>query len=324
MLNVKNISHYISGAFYLLCLTLIVFSTGCSSQKRIVNGLEERDANEIIVLLDSKGINATKVPNTAAAAPGGAHEQLWDIEVAPEQSLEAMSILNQAGLPRPHRPNLLQLFSNTSLVPSEEQEKIRYQAGLAQEIANTIRQIDGVIDANVVISYPPENPLKPGEMTGPITASVFVKHNGVFDDPNLHLKSKIKRLVSAAVSGLSFDNVTVVGERAQLTQVPTEYPTPASEELNMPVQIWSVTVAEDSVFRFRAILFSFLTLILLLILFIVWMMWKVHLIAKKQGLRKWFSLAPLHIEKPEVSKEEKPAEQPKEETKLDKKEIDNI
>ncbi len=202
-----------------LLSAMLPLLSSCESRKVIVNGLDEREANEILVFLNSKGIDAVKVQNTSAGGGGGgAKIILWDISVKDDDATTAMQMLNQAGLPRRRGQNLLSLFANTGLVPSETQEKIRYQAGLADQIANTIRHIDGVIDTDVVISYPKEDPLTPAAQRGQITASVYVKHNGVLDDPNSHLITKIRRLVSSAVTGLDFDNVTVIADRARFTE----------------------------------------------------------------------------------------------------------
>ena len=141
---------------------------------------------------------------------GVAKAASFDIIVPESQGVEAMALLNQVGLPRKPSQNLLNIFSNVGLVPSQMQEQIRYRAGLADQIASTIRKIDGILDAEVIISYPEEDPLNPGKFKGKITASVFVKHNGVLDDPNSHLISKIKRLVASSVTGLNYDDVTVI------------------------------------------------------------------------------------------------------------------
>jgi type III secretion protein J len=205
--------------FFIFCLCLPLL-TSCESRKIIVNGLDEREANEIIVFLATKGIDASKAQSVAASGGGGTKIVLWDISVDSTQALVAMSYLNQAGLPRRQSQNLLNIFTGAGLVPSEMEQKIRYQAGLAEQIASTIRKIDGVLDAEVQISFPEENPLNPNEKKQPITASVWVKHNGVLDDPNSHLVSKIKRLVAASVPGLDYDNVTVIGERARFNETP--------------------------------------------------------------------------------------------------------
>ena len=138
--------------FSLLFVLFLV--TGCDKQTEIVSNLEEREANEIIVFLASKGMTATKSP-TASSGPGaGQGSSKWSISVEQHISTEAMAILNQNGLPRIKGVNLLELFAKQGLMSSEKEETIRYQAGLAEQIASTIRKIDGVIDADVQIPFP--------------------------------------------------------------------------------------------------------------------------------------------------------------------------
>lgn len=183
-----------------------------------MNNLDEREANEIIVFLSTKGIPATKVQAASEGGAGPGKAVMWNIVVDSDQANEAMGLLNQVGLPRRRSENLLGIFSNVGLVPSGMQEKIRYQAGLAEQIASTIRKIDGVLDADVQISFPEEDPLNPNANKQKITASVYVKHNGILDDPNAHLTSRIKRLVSGSINGLDYDNVTVIGDRARYSE----------------------------------------------------------------------------------------------------------
>lgn len=282
-------------AIVLLCLCLPLL-TSCESRKTIVNGLDEREANEILVFLATKGIDAIKVQSTAGAGGGGgAKVVLWDISVPAEQSLEAMSLLNQAGLPRRRSQNLLNIFTGAGLVPSEMEQKIRYQSGLAEQIASTIRKIDGILDAEVQISFPEEDPLNPTAKKQPITASVYVKHNGVLDDPNSHLTTKIKRLVAASVPGLDYDNVTVIGERARfsdLSLVPT-----GTEEEKQYESVWSIILAKESVTRFRIIFFSFTLMVLFLLLALIWLCWKMHLILQTRGLHELLHLKPIPAEK---------------------------
>lgn len=287
----------------LLCSALPML-TSCESRKIIVNALDEREANEILVFLNSKNIEAVKVVSTAGAGGGGQKVILWDISVKSDDAVTAMQMLNQAGLPRRRGQNLLNLFSNVGLVPSEMQDKIRFQAGLADQIANTIRHIDGVLDTDVVISYPKEDPLLQASEKGKITASVYVKHNGVLDDPNAHLITKIRRLVSAAVTGLDFDNVTVISDRARFSDLPGEgLPGGAEADQKRLVSVWSLLLAEESLSRFQLIFFTLIILLLLLLLSLIWMAWKVYPILHDHGgFKKIFSLTPL-VEAPPTAED---------------------
>jgi type III secretion protein J len=279
----------------LFCLPLF---TGCESRRTIVNKLDEKEANEIIVFLSTKGVDALKVPS-AEATGGGAKELLYDISVPEEQVTPAMSILNQAGLPRRRGQSLLGIFKEAGLVPSEMTEKIRYQAGLAEQIASTIRKIDGVLDAEVQISFPEEDPLNPGKTKGNITASVYVKHSGVLDDPNSHLITKIKRLVTASITGLLYDNVTVIPDRARYSDFPVGL-TGIQEEEKDFVKTWTLIIAKESLTRFRLVFFTFFIFSLLLLLMMIWIAWKVYPILRQHGgLSSLFSLTPL-VESPEA------------------------
>ncbi|MBS4168669.1 type III secretion system inner membrane ring lipoprotein SctJ [Parachlamydia sp. AcF125] len=286
--------------FYLVILLFILAS--CSSEKTIVHGIREQDANEIIVFLSSKNIESTKVQSTESSGSGPQKVVLWDVVVPANKAIEAMDFLDQEGLPRKHQESLLDIFGSSSLMPSEMQEKIRYQAGLAQQIANTIKQIDGIIDANVMISFPQENPLT-GETTGSITASVYIKHNGILDDPNSHLRTKIKELVAASVTGLKYENVTVIGERAAISERP--FRTDASNPL---VNIWSINLSKESVSRFRSIFFSFLFSNLILLTFLIGLIWKLYPVLKKFGYPDFLSFKQLDIkQKEKIEEEEKEA-----------------
>lgn len=307
---------------FLLFFSFLLLLTSCESRKIIVNGLEEREANEILVFLQNKNVDAIKVQSTAGGGAGGAVKiVLWDISVNSNQALDAMAYLNQAGLPRRRSQNLLNIFTGAGLVPSEMEQKIRYQAGLAEQIASTIRKIDGILDAEVQISFPEEDPLNPAEKKQKITASVYVKHNGVLDDPNSHLITKIKRLVAASVPGLDYDNVTIIGERARFSDFPIGV-AQTDEEKNY-VNIWSITIAKESVTRFRILFFIFTILLLILTVSLIWLCWKIFpLLRDKGGIKTLFHLHSLQTEKSEPEKiEEKKESSPKEKTDEENKSL---
>src|ERR1700733_15276282 len=167
---------------FLLIAIALLGLTGCHSNQAIVHGLDERDANEILVLLAENNIPAHKVEQTASLGGGGGPKiVLWDVTVSSENVEQAMHFLNANGLARRSSQNLLTLFSATGVVLSEMAEKIRYRVGLADTIANLLCSVDGIVDADVELSYPKQDVLEPTAKLAPITASVFVKHTGVLD-----------------------------------------------------------------------------------------------------------------------------------------------
>lgn len=286
--------------FFIVCLP---FLTSCEGKKTIVNGLEERDANEILVFLASKGISAGKVEAKSTGGGGGKGPQFWDIEVNSSEAVEAMRLLNQQGLPRRRTQNLLGIFSTSGLVPSDLQEKIKYRAALAEQLAGVIRKNEGILDADVQVSFPEEDPLNPGKMKGKITASVWVTHSGILDDPNSHLVARIKRYIASSVTGLDPDDVTVIPVRARLGELPGSLDEGARDQEKQYVNVWGITIAKDSLFSFRIIFFSFSLATLFLLLALIWMLWKTYpLIAKHGGIRSLFSIAPLKDTAPSIER----------------------
>ncbi|MCX6987492.1 MAG: type III secretion inner membrane ring lipoprotein SctJ [Chlamydiae bacterium] len=294
--------------FLFLCASLF-FLTGCESNMLIVTDIEEREANEIIVFLASKGISAYKT-SVALSGPGASTgaSLKYSISVEQAKSTEAMAILNQNGLPRIKGTNLLDLFAKQGLMTSDKEETIRYQAGLAEQIANTIRKIDGVIDADVQLSFPPENTgvIAIQQEKQKITAAVYVKHQGVLDDPNSHLVIKIKRLVSGSVNGLDVNDVTVISDRSRFTDITInavmEEITPKAKEY---VSIWSIVMSKNSAARFRFLFFFLSFLVILLAVISGWMIWKFYPTLKRKGGIKEL-LHPIPIE-PESQSPEEPS-----------------
>ena len=252
--------------FYLIIIGL--FLAGCDTNQSIVNSIDERQANEIIVFLAAKGIAAQKVQvATSGGAVGASAAVKYDIYVDKKHIVDAMAILNQNGLPRMQGTNLLELFQKTTLMTSDKEETIRYQAGLEEELKNTILKIDGVIDADVRISFPSSTDSFGTQTIKEKTkAAVYVKHQGVFDDPNMHLESKIKRLVSGSIENLNFDDVSVISDKSRFTDV--KYPSeskflgPKALEKEY-VKIWSIIMTKNSASKFRAIFFILIFVILL-------------------------------------------------------------
>jgi type III secretion protein J len=212
---------------------------------------------------------------------------------------EAMAILNQNGLPRRMGTDLLSLFAGGGIMTTEKEETIRYQAGLAQQIANMIRKIDGVIEADVQLSFPPAETGFGTTAATPqkVTAAVYVKHQGVLDDPNSHLVTKIKRLVAGSVNGLDINDVAVISDRSRFTDISLneikETITPRGKEY---VSIWSIVMAKSSAGTFRLIFFIFSLLIVFFALLSSWLLWKfIPVLRQHGGLRELFRLTPITI-----------------------------
>ena len=270
---------------WILPLVMLLLAS-CETNMVIINDVDEREANEIVVFLASRRITAHKISSTSTAPGGAAAIPMFNIAVTSDKATEAMAILNQIGLPRRKSTTLLDLFAGQGLMKTAQEETIRYQAGLAEEIAGMIRKIDGVLDASVQLAFPPtETGIGvPGAPKQHVTASVYVKHQGVLDDPNSHLISKIKRLVAASVNGLDINDVTVIPDRARYTDISlgagAEALTAAPKEY---VSIWSIVMNKESASRFRFLFFTLTFAFLIVAAIGAWVIWKFYPILRQEG-----------------------------------------
>lgn len=294
----------------LLWIVLALSLCGCSDSKSIVTGVDEREANVIVVFLQSKGIPATKEPVSSQGAVGGEGPVIarFNINVEASQAIDAMSILNSNGLPRRQGTNLLDLFGKPGLMSTDKEETIRYQAGLSQQLANMILLIDGVIDATVQLSFPDQTATTPeGTIPNKITAAVFVKHQGIIDDPNSHLENKIKRLVSGSINGLDINDVTVVSDRSRFTDISLN---PFNESLASGskeyVKIWSMVMNKESATTFRTIFFFLLMIAIVLAVVSGWILWKIYPLLRRNGGFKEFLNPVPFVTTNEVKKEAPP------------------
>lgn len=278
----------------LLYISLIIcfLVSGCDSGTIIVNGLEEKDVNEMIVLLNNHRLAAEK--KASSAGTGANKIVMWNLSVPSSKRIEALSILNVNGLPRKRGETLLSLFSKQGLVSSEMEERVRYQAGLADQIANTIRKIDGVLDTDVQLSIPEEDAL-PGQTNEikEVTASVYIKHSGILDDPNAHLEIKIKRLVAGSIPGLNLENVTVIGDNTKDREVVINSSTSADDLLT---SIWGIRLTKSSQRSFRMLFGLFMAIILGLMAALGWLMWKLQsLFTSADQLKSLLSPVPYEL-----------------------------
>lgn len=294
---------------FLLFVPILLVLAGCENNRVIVNGVEEREANQIVVFLASRGISAQKISAKATGVGAETGPTMWNIAVPEGMMTDAMAILNQNGLPRIKGTNLLDLFAKQGLMTSEKEEAIRYQAGLEQQIASTIRKIDGVIDADVQLSFPAETTAIGGTTQAAptkVTAAVYVKHQGIVDDPNSHLISKIKRLVAGSVTGLDINDVTVISDKSRFTDVMLGTSLEAAPfQPQDYTSIWSIVLSKESVLRFRFLFTSLIIVNVALLILVLWTLWKVYPILTTQGgLRTLFKMTPLSLPEAEKTKEE--------------------
>lgn len=197
----------------------------------ISGGLEESDANRVVVALEKSGIGSDKESDPAV-------EGRFRVLVSRDEASAAATVLAQEGLPPPESPGVLDSLGEGSLVPSRTAEHAKLVQGTAGELERSLRAVEGVLSARVHLAVPAKGPLGEEKPTAP-TASVLVRHRGA--TPPI-APGDVQRLVAGAVPGLEAKQVSIV-----LTPSP-DPGRPAERELS---RLGPVTVTRSSLFSLR-------------------------------------------------------------------------
>ena len=172
-------------------------ASGCS-RAELFTGLTEKEANEMVAVVQSGGFSASKSTKDAG--------KTWTLVAPTSQFPQEVALLQARGYPRERFQSLGDVFKKQGFVSSPTEEHARLTYALSQELAHTLTDIDGVVDARVHIAIPEADPLS--ETVKPSSASVFIKY-----DPAVDLNSQvgsIKALVVNGIEGLPYEKVTVV------------------------------------------------------------------------------------------------------------------
>jgi type III secretion protein J len=177
----------------------------------VAGGLDEVDANRVVVALDRAAIDAIKEADPVV-------EGKFRVTVTRDDATRALATMRNEDLPRPHATGVLDTLDKGALVPSATQEHAQLVLGMAGDLSRTLEGVDGVLSARVHLNVAPPDSLR----TGPppkTTASVLVEHRGVA--PPL-TEAAVTRLVAGGVPNLAPADVAVVWVSRPLPPPATE------------------------------------------------------------------------------------------------------
>jgi type III secretion protein J len=166
-------------------------------KRQLASGLSEREAREIIVLLQDHGISADLQ------------------EVAKEREAPSYTVSVMGG--GPAMVTAWRVMQENGLIPTAGQEKAKLLVGLAGEMSRMLNSVDGVVDARVQVVLPDDNPLIDRAQWHPPSASVLFKYQGA--KPPL-TEDQIKSLVAKGVEGLAPENIAVVFNKVEPKRPP--------------------------------------------------------------------------------------------------------
>jgi type III secretion protein J len=233
----------------LLAATLAL--AGCSVP--IASGLEETDANRVVVALEEGNIAADKEADPTV-------EGRFRVLVARDDASGAAQVLKRENLPPPSAPGVLEALGESSLVPSRTAEQAKLVTGTAGDLERSLRAVDGVLSARVHLAVPTRNAFEGDAKPADTTASVLIRHRGA--TPPLAVKD-VQSLVAGAVPGLSVEHVSVVMTPAATGGHPLD------RELS---RLGPITVTKSSLTPLRAAvgLVALVNLTLLGLLLMLW------------------------------------------------------
>jgi type III secretion protein J len=218
------------------------FAVACSVP--IAGGLDDSEANRVVVALDRGRVQANKEPD-----PGV--EGKWRVEVPRDEAPHALAVLRDEELPRSSPPGVLDAVGKGSLVPSEAAEHAQLIAGMAGDLQRSLEGIDGVLSARVHLNVPAASPLR--DVSPPHgSASVLLEHRG--STPPISADS-VQRVVAGGVEGLLPTDVAVVM---------VSRPAPALDAGGELGHVGPIAVARASMQKLQAALIGLVAIVALL------------------------------------------------------------
>jgi type III secretion protein J len=187
---------------------LALAAAGCSTN--ILQGIDERAANEAARALERAGIGAEKVADEG----GGASGATYTLRVSRADGARALDLLRALGLPHERRRGFAETYGQPSLIPTPSEERARYVDALAGELERTLEGLDGVVSARVHLVLEENDPLAPtadGKPRAAARAAVLLTTgsppaSGHAPPP----REDVQRLVAGSVAGLEPAAVAVV------------------------------------------------------------------------------------------------------------------
>ncbi len=182
-----------------LCALVVPFLLAAACTVPIAGGLDEGQANRVVLALDRAGVGSEKESDPAS-------EGRYRVLVERDEAPRAITAMRAEDLPSPASPGLLDSMGKGALLPSRLTEHAQFLAGLSGELERTLLAIEGMLSARVHVSLPEADPLREAPRAK-ATASVLLQHRGATPPIDAH---EVKRIVAGAAPGLAPDDVAVV------------------------------------------------------------------------------------------------------------------
>lgn len=225
---------------WVLSLAMMVLMLGCNKHEIIQEGLNQYDANVVLVALRERNIEATKL------AVANRKNTTYNITVDKKHAKDALRILVYEQIPKNNRPGLREVYppGSAGLIPTKSDEQARLIMAQEGELEAMLKILPNVIDARVVLSLEQSSDI--GRAPSPKSASVALTYKANNDEMPLS-PNEIASLVSSAIDSLAMEKVMVVMKsikpleiEKETSEILAQYPAPPPKNSYSPVLLWSL------------------------------------------------------------------------------------
>lgn len=172
-----------------------------SCSRELITGLDENEANRLLVVLAESGIPAGKAPLDTERGT------LFRIDVPRRDFLRALQVLKENNLPSEKAQGVMEIFGKNDFLPTQTAERVLEEYSVNSELAKTLEKIQGVLSARVHIARLRD------EITGryiPVSASVLISHVRSENDGLPVGIEDVKKIIAGGVPNLMEEKVNVV------------------------------------------------------------------------------------------------------------------
>ncbi|EPC0820124.1 type III secretion system inner membrane ring lipoprotein SctJ [Escherichia albertii] len=169
----------------------------CGCNEKLVDQLSERQANEVITLLEANNIDARKSDSGKGK---------YAVEVAEDNITSAISLLTAYNLPSADEIEISQQFPADAMVSTPLGEKARLISAIEQRLGQTLQGLENITSARVHLSYPGISPGTSEDSS--MVASVLITYRGTIDEEEY--TDKIRRFVKNSLQDMRFEDISVV------------------------------------------------------------------------------------------------------------------
>lgn len=211
--------------------TLVAACAACSSPIAIVHGLDELEANEILVVLEARDITGTKKLEEGRVVT-------WAVEVPEIDAKDAMRLLVANRLPKARSSGFKEVYpaGGGGLIPTKSEEKAKYMMALQGEVERKLKSLPGIVQAHVNIVSPDKDIVRDLDTPPPAAmASVAIVFNPKDERGSAWIEeAEVQKLTAASVEDLKPSNVIVVMKKNEPMILVREF-ADSGNSVNAPV-----------------------------------------------------------------------------------------